>query len=415
MKDDYYSMITDSIILELDKMERLIGTSYSSVMMRFSRFLRQEVWTKNNAVLLNAILQTLNIIVDLFYKEVPMEEYELIVTYIRHFKYTWIKFAPFHPTMQQWSNIERKVDELITGIIIKKQWDILNPYVNTDKEEFNKDLLTIFGSMYQNSIIHNEEVFTRIYKDIKYMYRGAPGRHNYTRLLPNPQYARLNRWNPAGRCFVYAAIEDDYNLFDKKNNILHGEMICLEELRTKYGQEVTLCELEFVRNALNKRVFDFSYNDISILTIESQTQEEQMLLTKEIIDSIRLQVDNKSQSMLTGDIEKLVAREVRKRAPDTLTITGKYATKTLLKMISDTIYKPLDSVEDTDPMVKERCYGAFHVVADYIEKMGYSGIIYPSTRATLINQVGKNIVLFNYNDITFKPGSLKTITYNGYS
>jgi hypothetical protein len=319
-------------------MERFAGTDYSVAMLQFSRFLRQELWNENNARILYAVLNTLNTVFDLLHEELPYLDYESIDFYIKQFIRAWVKYRPFYPSTGQWDNIEREVHELLTGVIIKKQWDILNPYIDTDdNENFEKGFLSIFDDMFKRSIVHNEHIFTRDYNSIKHMHRGAKGKHDYTRLLPNPSYAALNRWNPKGRCFVYAALEDNEHIFDTKNDILHGEMVCLEELRTENGDEITLCELELISGIANKKVFDFSYNDISLSDIEAQTVAEQQLLTQEIIKNIQTQMNCNHVKDATS-LKMAITKEIDKRHNDTLSLVGRYAARTLLKMICDNIY-----------------------------------------------------------------------------
>ena len=46
-------------------------------------------------------------------------------------------------------------------------------------------------------------------------------------------------------------------------------------------------------------------------------------------------------------------------------------------------------------MLKEKCYKSFHLLAEWCEGKGISGIRYPSTRMNLINERGPNLVLFD--------------------
>ena len=46
-------------------------------------------------------------------------------------------------------------------------------------------------------------------------------------------------------------------------------------------------------------------------------------------------------------------------------------------------------------MLKEKCYKSFHLLAEWCEGKGISGIRYPSTRMKLINERGSNLVLFD--------------------
>ena len=144
--------INDSIIYELDKMERFSWGDYSIAIQQFSRFIRGVVWNENNALLVSVILSSLNAIYSLFFKEIQIAEYELVDFYMKQFKRAWVNYQPFHPTREQWGDIERKVEEILTGLIIKKQWDILNPYIDTnDDENFGKGLLSIINDMFRHS------------------------------------------------------------------------------------------------------------------------------------------------------------------------------------------------------------------------------------------------------------------------
>lgn len=405
--------INDKIIWELSRMEQYAEPDYFIIMKRFSKFLRMEVWNHITAIYLYSVLVVINTCFDLFYKDISFPNYEIIIQYIEQFEKVWTRFCPSNLTTNRWNNLKWDIDKLLTDIIIEKQWDRINPYTKkNNKEHFDKDLRTIFDDMFKNSIIPNEYAFIRDYKSIKHMYRGTRGIHDYTWLLPNPKFNKSdNRWNPKERCFVYAALEDTESIFDAESDIFHGDMVCLEELRARKGEKITLGELKFLPNIENKKIFDFSYNDISFFSIKSQIQNEQQLLTIEIINKVKKLIDD-GQIGNFEDIQQEVKSKIGKKQEDIVSMTAIYIGKTFLKMICDKIYIPLDSDEDINPKKKSICYGAFHVMADYFEKRGYAGIIYPSTRAALIKQSGKNIVIFNYKDVTYKEGSLKVIEYN---
>lgn len=405
----YKGDLDNKILTELSRMEHLAECDYIKAMLNFSKFLRSRVWNKETSAHLFAVLSTINTVFELFYKDLPLPNYELIFQYVDQFRLAWEKYYPFSPSIEQWDEIKQNVDKLLAESIIKKQWDGINPFIDDNsKEHFDKNLINILDDMLQNSVIPNESVFIRDYKSIKYMYRGVKGIHDYTWLVPNPEYAFQNRWNPEGKCFVYAAIEDTETIFDDKNDIYHGEMVCIEELRARKGDKITLGRLEFMPSIQNKKVFDFSYNDTSFSLIDNQLQKGQELLTNEIINNVRNSV-NHNVIESKANINHIIMKQIDRKREDVILMVGRYACMTFLKMICDNIYVPLDEAEDSDPKKKERCYGSFHVLAKYLEERGYAGIIYPSTRATLIKQLGKNIVLFNYQDVTYKHSSLKVI------
>lgn len=80
--------------------------------------------------------------------------------------------------------------------------------------------------------------------------------------------------------------------------------------------------------------------------------------------------------------------------------------KQYLKIICSCIYTKVD---ETDEKGKERAYKSFHILAEYLESKGITGIIYPSTRTKKME--GNNIVLFNKEDAAPVPGTIKQYLY----
>ena len=67
--------------------------------------------------------------------------------------------------------------------------------------------------------------------------------------------------------------------------------------------------------------------------------------------------------------------------------------KQYLKSICSCIYTKVD---DFDEKGKEHIYRSFHILAEYLESKGITGILYPSTRTEKME--GNNIVLFHIHD-----------------
>lgn len=404
--------INIKILLELDRMERCVAAAYSDTMRGFSKFLRIDLWNDETAIYLYLVLFNINDVFETFAKNHIFNNYDFISLYMDVFKGVWVRVQPFYYNAYKWKNIQEDIDGKITDVIIKKQWEKINPFIKEiDSENYDINLIEIFDYLFENCILPNEKYFTKQYKSINLMYRGAKGIHDESRIIPNPKYSSLNRWNPKGQCFVYAAIEDNDSIFDIQNNIYHGEMVCAEELRAKKGDKLTIGKLEFLPRLKHKKVFDFSYNDKSISMIENELQNERKQLSEKIIESVSQIIKDDSENSFQN-VHQIIKNEKDKRLPDMKLIAGKYVAMILLKRICDNIYIPLDSDEDIDPNKKEKCYGAFHVMAEYIKDRGYAGIIYPSTRAARIKQSGKNIVIFNYQDVIYKANSLKAVEYN---
>ena len=66
-------------------------------------------------------------------------------------------------------------------------------------------------------------------------------------------------------------------------------------------------------------------------------------------------------------------------------------------------------MDDEDEKRKERIYKSFHILAEYLERKGITGILYPSTRTKKME--GNNIVLFSIEHAAPVPGSIKPYLY----
>ena len=80
--------------------------------------------------------------------------------------------------------------------------------------------------------------------------------------------------------------------------------------------------------------------------------------------------------------------------------------KQYLKMVCSCIYKKVDEKDDDK---REIAYKSFHILSDYLEKKGVTGIIYPCTRTNKI--IGKNVVLFNIHDAAPMASTIREIVY----
>ena len=80
-----------------------------------------------------------------------------------------------------------------------------------------------------------------------------------------------------------------------------------------------------------------------------------------------------------------------------------------MKSIDEAVFLPVDIKED--PELK--AYVPFHYLANYLISKGYSGILYRSTRMNKIGLKGKNLVLFNKEDVTYVHDSMNVYYYDG--
>ena len=81
--------------------------------------------------------------------------------------------------------------------------------------------------------------------------------------------------------------------------------------------------------------------------------------------------------------------------------------KQYLKMVCNCVYKKVDEIDEDK---KKKAYKSFHVLSEYLENKGVTGIIYPFTRTNKI--MGKNLVLFNVKDAEPIGSSIRELAYS---
>ena len=125
-------------------------------------------------------------------------------------------------------------------------------------------------------------------------------------------------------------------------------------------------------------------------------------------DDRRNDVGPKFDRKYAGNKRKLkrdIKKKQKKNPIDESIIQESYA-KQYLKMVCNCIYKKVDeSSEDK----KEKAYKSFHILSEYLENKGVTGIIYPCTRDNMIS--GKNLVLFRKEEAVSVENSIREIIY----
>ena len=68
------------------------------------------------------------------------------------------------------------------------------------------------------------------------------------------------------------------------------------------------------------------------------------------------------QELNTGTVasKSRIKKQIRKHRTETQNFATIYCGRLFLKQICSAIFTPLDSKEDTDDMLKEKCYKSFH-------------------------------------------------------
>lgn len=87
--------------------------------------------------------------------------------------------------------------------------------------------------------------------------------------------------------------------------------------------------------------------------------------------------------------------------------TCEYACKSSIFQDNQLIYSK--KVDESSEDKKEKAYKSFHILSEYLENKGVTGIIYPCTRDNTIS--GKNLVLFRKEDAVPVENSIREIIY----
>ena len=146
---------------------------------------------------------------------------------------------------------------------------------------------------------------------------------------------------------------------------------------------------------------DLSYNDRSLAQIKSIVKDTYETNCKNAVSRLL----NKPNAKQKYKKKKKLKADIRKMLPVysvPKSVLEESYVKQYLKMICNCIYTKVD---EADQDKREMAYKSFHILANYLESKGVTGIIYPCTRTRRV--AGKNLVLFNVEDAAPIPGSIR--------
>lgn len=178
--------------------------------------------------------------------------------------------------------------------------------------------------------------------------------------------------------------------------------MCLEEFRAKKGEKYSFCLFE---KAKEGNILDLSYNDIDLGAFRRKLDNYKHGLEKVIFSEIISDPKKVERYRRNGRELKQAIKQKSESMVDHQIIEDA-VTKQYLKMVCNCIYKKVDEKDDDK---KEEAYRSFHILSEYLESRGVTGIIYPCTRTDKV--VGKNVVLFNIHDAIPIEGSIREIIY----
>jgi len=223
--------------------------------------------------------------------------------------------------------------------------------------------------------------------------------HNTDRFIPWPSKTN-NRWNPPGKQYLYLSFGKKEEPYSSELSV--SEYICLEEYRAKSNEKYSFCHFA---PAIKGNILDLSYNDTSITQIKSIIDIYYNESVQSMISQLLSESNAQQKYQNKRKLKKSVLRKIQGNPIDKGILVESFA-KQYLKMICSCIYKKVD---ETDENKREMAYKSFHILSEYLESKGVTGVIYPCTRTNQIQ--GKNLVLFDVNDAIPIANSIREYVY----
>lgn len=379
---------SDMLIFELGRLERG-NVEFKDELSAVSQFIRRVLW-KDNVKGLSTFLHSLNKTFQYFADVAKMPlifNFEFLIEYIRILAAYRLTYGCDIDDIRY----EELIDKVILirdGKVINEQWNMsgdMDTFIKVFDDAFNTAFEAypdvFFVTLTQDDILSRCVIIENCDED---------------RFIPWPNKAQ-NRWNPPGKTFLYTAPKDQ-RIDGCPTELSGGEYICLHECRTKADTDVCFCDFKPV---VNGKILDLSYNDEPLYKFRRMLDEEADnnvggVLSVLMHDKVLFEHRDDEEFMETR------IRAEMENHPTSQRVLMVSIAKQYLKGICDCIYTKVD---ETDADAKERAYKSFHLLANYLESKGVTGIKYPCTRLPKMN--GKNIVLFNIHDATPIKGSIK--------
>ena len=383
------------VLDELQKLENMCG-EYSGELKFLSKKIRRDIWISGkNDYILSKMLKTFNVVFECMYNITGEFSLGTIIEYVLCLS----KYGIFINSALNATYYQKLIDDIqmeSARLIIEEQWKDI--YASKDGM---KTFIEIFDDIFTKCINLYKDKFFHELKSTDVLCRAVRDwNHDTDRFIPWPNKTN-NRWNPPGKTYLYLSFSEKESVYSDKLSL--NEYICLQEIRAEKGEKFSFCKFEPITQG---NILDLSYNAVSFGQLKGIVSDYQQEMTQKMIDE--MMSDPNLIEKYAGNKRKLkrdIKKKQKKNPIDESIIQESYA-KQYLKMVCNCIYKKVDeSSEDK----KEKAYKSFHILSEYLENKGVTGIIYPCTRDNTIS--GKNLVLFRKEDAVPVENSIREIIY----
>lgn len=384
---------SDRVLFELERLENF-SDKYKTELRFLSKRIRRDIWKDGNDFVLAGILKSLNDSLEAKYPDRAACTVDTVLDYT----HTLGKYNIFINPKLDAGYYDKLIDAILlenAKAIIDEKWKNIN--ISSDG---SRTFLETFGEVFTQSIELRKEEFFRPLRKSDILCRVVSGwGHDTDRFIPWPNKAQ-NRWNPPGRTYLYLSFAESWQKYNADLSV--SEYVCLEEFRAKNGERYSFCLFEMAKEG---NILDLSYNDIDLGAFRRKLDNYKRGLEKVIFSEIISDPKKVERYRRSGKELKRAIKQKSESMVDHQVIADA-VTKQYLKMVCNCIYKKVDEKDDDK---KEEAYKSFHILSEYLESRGVTGIIYPCTRTNKV--VGKNVVLFNIHDATPIEGSIREIIY----
>lgn len=392
----------DNLMLnELDIIEKM-SRKYTLEFNSLSKCIRRYLWQNGengNSKNLYIILHRINLTMRVFAEVLTEDAFwnlDTIMEYVALLYKYRDAYAPF-ANDQIFESIIDKIQIVNAQETIKSQWkDVL------DAPNGLKTFMKVFDDIFTHALTKYEELFFHEMSTEDILCRMVKVSDcNENRFIPLPECTYQNRWNPPGRAFLYMSFGDKEHPYSE--DLTLEEYVCLIECRT---EENTACSFCRFRPTTKGRVLDLSYNDSQLSLFRQILHRHASELSQRGVDEL-LSDPEVFAHIDDEDYIKHRVKEVTTRLTISDQVLTESTVKQYLKLICSSIYTKVDGTEEE----KEKAYRPFHILSEYLENKGVTGIIYPCTRSNQI--IGKNLVLFDPSDACPITGTIKKYFYKG--
>ena len=262
-------------------------------------------------------------------------------------KYKFV-YANTSDVLRQFDTIDTHIRIKSISELIDEHWKQINPLLTTDYSKddfFDKNLLELFDDFFSNLDDNTEDFITLSLSSpaFAHLCRGRRGawRTKIDLAAPSIEVAiknkMLNRWNPPNKRYLYLAVGNNTDL---------DHDIVYQEMRLSDGIEHTVSYFSILDTNKGK-IINMDFSQISREQILSTLEEYKNGLVEFIVSKIT--------NCEAQDIEKILQEELKVKQGETKQKILCCIAQLFLKEICDVIFVPLDSDEDTDHDLKEKC------------------------------------------------------------